>query len=213
MKCSKEMMRLYAVSDRSWTQGTTLYNQIEQALKGGVTCVQLREKGMDEESFIQEAIEIGKLCHAYNVPLIINDQVQVAIKAKADGVHVGQDDMSVTQVRQLVGPDLFIGVSAHNTEEAVAAVRGGADYLGTGAVFGSKTKNNVTPLSAETLRQITSSVDVPVVAIGGINENNIEKLTGSGVDGVAVVSAIFAAEDIEAQCRKLKELSERMVQG
>lgn len=206
-------MRLYAVSDRSWTQGTTLYNQIEQALKGGVTCVQLREKGMDEESFIQEAIEIGKLCHAYNVPLIINDQVQVAIKAKADGVHVGQDDMSVAQVRQLVGPDLFIGVSAHNTEEAVAAVRSGADYLGTGAVFGSKTKNNVTPLSAETLRQITSSVDVPVVAIGGINENNIEKLTGSGVDGVAVVSAIFAAEDIEAQCRKLKELSERMVQG
>lgn len=211
MKCCKEMMRLYAVTDRGWTKKTTLYCQIEEALKGGVTCVQLREKDMDEQEFIKEAIEIKGLCHAYNVPLIINDNVYVAIEAQADGVHVGQDDMSVTEVRQLVGNDMIIGVSAHNPKEAVEAVQGGADYLGTGAVFGSTTKNNVTTLSHDTLKAITSSVDVPIVAIGGINETNIERLVGTGVDGIAVVSAIFAAKDIRSQCEKLKELSERMV--
>lgn len=213
MKCSKEMMRLYAVTDRCWTERTTLYEQIEQALQGGVTCVQLREKNMDEQTFIKEAMEIRELCHAYHVPLIINDRVEVALKAGADGIHVGQDDLSVEQVRKLVGNDMIIGVSAHNPDEAMEAVKGGADYLGTGAVFGSTTKNNVTTLSYDTLKAITACVDVPIVAIGGINETNIEKLKGSGVDGVAVVSAIFAAKDIRKQCEKLKALSERMIEG
>lgn len=211
MKCDKKHMLLYAVTDRSWTGKQTLYEQVEAALKGGVTCVQLREKDLNEEAFLAEAMEISALCRQYGVPFIINDNVELAIKCGADGVHVGQEDMAAAKVRKRVGEDMLIGVSAHSVEEALEAVRNGADYLGSGAVFSTSTKSNVNPLPKETLREICASVDIPVVAIGGITKSNLSQLSGTGVDGVALVSAIFAAQDIEEECRMLRRLSEEMI--
>lgn len=211
MKCDKKMMLLYAVTDRAWTGTMSLYEQVEAALKNGVTCVQLREKELDEETFLQEAVEIGALCRKYQVPFIINDNVDIAVKCGADGVHVGQDDMMASDVRRRVGDRMIIGVSAHNVKEAVEAVKNGADYLGVGAVFNTSTKTNVSNMSAETLREICDAVNVPVVAIGGISADNIQKLKGSGVDGVAVVSAIFAAEDPGMVAAELLVLASDMV--
>ena len=211
MKCDNRMMRLYAVTDRSWTGRQSLAQQVEAALKGGVTCVQPREKALSEEAFLAEALEIRELCSRYGVPFIINDNVDIAIACKADGVHVGQEDMAAAKVRQRVGDHMIIGVSAHSVEEALEAVKHGADYLGSGAVFGSATKTNVQPMSRQTLADICAAVDIPVVAIGGITRENLPRLAGTGVDGVALVSAIFAAEDIEAECRLLRRLSEDMV--
>lgn len=204
-------MRLYAVTDRAWVGKQTLYEQVEAALKGGVTCVQLREKELSEEDFLAEAKEIKELCSRYHVPFFINDNVDVAIKCQADGVHVGQEDMKASDVRAKVGDQMIIGVSAHSVEEAVEAVKNGADCLGVGAMFTTSTKEDASVLPKETLRAICEAVDVPVVAIGGIGESNILELAGTGADGVALVSAIFGAADIEAQCRKLRALSEEMV--
>ena len=211
MKLSNKHMLLYAVTDRRWSEGTTLYEQVEQALQGGVSTLQLREKNLGDEEFLKEAIEIKELCKKYDVPLIINDNVEVAIKCGADGVHVGQEDMEASKVREKVGPDMIIGVSAHNVEEAKRAVSNGADYLGVGAVFSTSTKDDVDVLKKETLKDICLAVDVPVVAIGGINQDNILELKGTGVDGVAVVSAIFSSENIVETCKKLRKLSEEMV--
>ncbi|MDO4617165.1 MAG: thiamine phosphate synthase [Lachnospiraceae bacterium] len=211
MKCDKRTMLLYAVTDRAWTGKQTLYEQVEAALKGGATCVQIREKKLGDEAFLQEAIDIRELCSSYQVPLFINDNVDVAIRCKADGIHVGQEDMKAGQVRELVGEDMMIGVSAHTVEEALEAVKNGADCLGVGAMFSTSTKLDVEVLPKETLRDICKAVDVPVVAIGGLTKENIPELSGTGVDGVALVSAIFAAEDIEAECRELLKISERMV--
>ena len=211
MKLSKKHMLLYAVTDRRWSEGTTLYEQVEQALQGGVSTLQLREKNLSDEEFLKEAMEIKELCKKYNVPLIINDNVEVAIKCGADGVHVGQEDMEASKVREKVGRDMIIGVSAHNVEEARRAVSNGANYLGVGAVFSTSTKDDVDVLSKETLKEICLAVDVPVVAIGGINQDNILELKGTGIDGVAVVSAIFSSENIVETCKKLRKLSEEMV--
>ena len=211
MKCDKRYMLLYAVTDRAWTGEQTLYEQVEAALKGGVTCVQLREKEMDETAFLQEAKDICALCHRYGVPFIVNDNVDVAIACQADGIHVGQEDLAAGEVRRRVGENMILGVSVHTVEEAFQAVRDGADYLGLGAVFPTSTKTDVEQMSNETLRAICDAVNVPIVAIGGINRGNILKLAGSGVDGVALVSAIFSAEDIEGTCRELRALSEKMV--
>ena len=211
MKCDKNTMLLYAVTDRAWVGKQSLYEQIESALKGGVTCVQLREKKLCEEDFLTQAIQIKKLCRKYNVPFFINDNVEIAVKCGADGIHVGQGDMSAAKVRQIVGDDMIIGVSAHSVEEAQNAVRNGADYLGVGAMFSTSTKTDANVLSKEVLRDICSSVDVPVVAIGGLNKSNISSLSGAGVDGVALVSAIFAANDIESECRELYRISKAMV--
>lgn len=211
MKCDKKAMLLYAVTDRAWTGRQSLYEQVEAALKGGVTCVQLREKELNEEAFLAEATKIRALCKAYGVLFFINDNVEIAIKCKADGIHVGQEDMQAAQVRQRVGSDMLIGVSVHSVEEALEAVKNGADCLGVGAVFSTSTKTDATVLQKETLRDICSAVDIPVVAIGGIGKNNIAQLAGTGVDGVALVSAIFAADDIERECRLLRQLSEQMV--
>jgi len=213
MKCDKQTMRLYAVTDRAWVGRQSLYEQVAFALKGGVTCVQLREKELEAEAFLQEAIALSALCRQQGVPFFINDNVEIAIKCHADGVHVGQEDMKAAQVRQLVGKDMVIGVSVHTVDEALDAVKNGADYLGVGAMFSTSTKSDADVLSMETLREICAAVDVPVVAIGGIGKDNIAQLAGTGVDGVALVSAIFACDDIERECRLLRRLSEEMIKA
>lgn len=210
MKCDRKNMILYAVTDRSWVGKQSLIEQVESALKGGVSCLQLREKQLDKEVFLKEAVEMAALCRQYKVPFIINDDVDIALRCGADGVHVGQDDMSVDKVRSIAGDDLIIGVSAHSVEEALTAVRGGADYLGVGAVFQTSTKTNVTAMSYEVLKSICTAVDIPVVAIGGINKDNMTKLAGTGISGVALVSAVFAADDIERECRILRSMSEEI---
>lgn len=202
-------MLVYAVTDRAWTGKMTLMEQVEAALKNGATCVQLREKDLDEEAFLAEAIEMAKLCKQYNVPFIVNDNVDIAIKSGADGIHVGQEDMAAKDVRALVGPDMIIGVSAHDVKEAVEAVKNGADYLGLGACFNTSTKTDVSTMPISLLKEIADAVDVPTCGIGGISLKNIEQLKGSGIDGVAVVSAIFAAEDPGAATAKLLELSKK----
>lgn len=211
MKCSKETMLLYAVTDRSWVGKQTLYEQVESALKGGATCIQLREKELDEAAFLEEAVALKKLCGQYGVPLIINDNINIAIKCGADGIHVGQSDMEAANVRKAVGEKMIIGVSAQTVEQALAAQSAGADYLGVGAVFPTSTKLDASEVSHQTLKEICAAVDIPVTAIGGINKNNIAELSGTGVDGVALVSAIFAAENIEEECKLLKKLSYEMV--
>ena len=211
MKCDKRHMLLYAVTDRAWTGKQTLYEQVEAALKGGVTCVQLREKELDETAFLQEAKELCALCRRYGVPFLVNDNVEIAIACGADGIHVGQEDLAAGEVRRRVGENMILGVSVHTVEEACQAVRDGADYLGLGTVFPTSTKTDVDVMPRETLRTICCAVDVPIVAIGGLKRGNILQLSGSGVDGVALVSAIFGAENIEESCRELRALAEKMV--
>lgn len=213
MKCDKQHMLLYAVTDRTWVGNQTLYQQVEAALKGGVTCVQLREKKPEATVFLQEAEEICALCRQYNVPFIVNDHVDIALACGADGIHVGQSDMAAGDVRRRIGKERLLGVSVHTVEEARRAVQEGADYLGLGAVFPTSTKSDVDQMSSEILQAICNAVDLPVVAIGGITPDNLLKLSGSGVDGVALVSAIFSEEDIEGACRKLRTLAERMVRA
>ena len=211
MKCDKQYLRLYAVTDRTWTEKQTLFQQVEAAVKGGATCVQLREKELDEAAFLQEAKEICALCRRYNVPFIVNDNVDIALACGADGVHVGQEDMAAGDVPCRAGKDIILGVTVHTVEEARQAVLNGADYLGLGAVFPTGTKTDAEQMPGDMLRAICDSVELPIVAIGGINRDNLFKLSGSGVDGVALVSAIFSAEDIEETCRELRALSEKMV--
>lgn len=210
MNCTAEMLRLYAVTDRAWVGKLTLPQQVEAALKGGATCVQLREKNLADSSVLAEAREISALCKQYRVPFILNDNVALAAQCGADGVHLGQEDMDPAQARRILGPDAIIGVSAHNVAEAKAAVAAGADYLGCGAMFATTTKTNVTALPKETLRAICTAVPVPVVAIGGISKQNLLSLAHCGEAGVALVSAIFAAEDIEKECRELRRLAEML---
>ena len=210
MNCTAEMLRLYAVTDRAWVGKLTLPQQVEAALKGGATCVQLREKNLADSSILAEAREISALCKQYRVPFILNDNVALAAQCGADGVHLGQEDMDPAEARRILGPDAIIGVSAHNVAEAKAAVAAGADYLGCGAMFATTTKTNVTALPKETLRAICAAVPVPVVAIGGSSKQNLLSLAHCGEAGVALVSAIFAAEDIEKECRELRRLAAQL---
>ena len=213
MKCNSDTMLLYAVTDRMWEKNQTLFEQVEAALKGGATCIQLREKELDDSLFLKEAIKMRELCKRYKVPLIINDNVDVAIKCKADGIHVGQDDMNVNYVRSLVGENMIIGVSAHTVKQAIQAQNEGADYLGVGAMFNTSTKSDAKEITYKTLQEICGVTTIPVVAIGGINKTNIMQLSGSGVDGVALVSAIFAANDIEKECKELRLLVQEMIRA
>lgn len=205
-----ETLRLYAVTDRAWTGAHTLAWQVEQALLGGATCVQLREKALDFDEFLQEAIEIKQVCSRFGVPLIINDNVEVALRSGADGVHVGQEDRCAAEVRALIGPDKILGVTAKTVQQALEAQAAGADYLGSGTIFGSSTKLDAKSITLETLRDICRAVQIPVVAIGGINRSNIEQLNGTGICGVAVVSGIFAAEDILSESRLLRALAQKL---
>lgn len=200
----KEDLLVYAVTDRYWLNGETLYSQVEKALKGGATFIQLREKTLDDETFLQEAIEIQALCKSYNVPFVVNDNVDIAIKMNADGVHVGQSDMEALDVRAKIGKDKIIGVSAQTVEQALLAQAHGADYLGVGAVFPTGSKDDADDVSHETLKEICEAVDIPVVAIGGITINNVQELKGTGIAGVAVISAIFGQKDIKEATEKLK---------
>lgn len=212
MNAKKEDLLLYAVTDRSWLRGETLYAQVEKALKGGATFIQLREKELNEEAFYQEAVELKKLCHQYRVPFVINDNVEIAKKMDADGVHVGQSDMAACDVRKILGEDKILGVSAQTVEQALLAEQMGADYLGVGAVFPTGTKTDAVEVDAETLKAICAAVKIPVIAIGGIKADNLSELSGSGICGIAVVSAIFAAEDITETTKELKEKTLKMIE-
>ena len=211
MKCDKKDLLLYAVTDRHWLNGRTLYRQVEEALKGGATFIQLREKELDEEHFLEEAKEIKELCRRYQVPFVINDNVEIALAVDADGVHVGQSDMEAGDVRAKLGLDKMIGVSAQTVEQAVMAEQNGADYLGVGAVFPTGSKADALEVSHDTLKAICKAVKIPVIAIGGISTENILELSGSGICGIAVISAIFAKDDIEEAARELRGLTEKMV--
>lgn len=211
MKFSKKDLLLYAVTDRFWLGEQTLYEQVEEALRGGATFVQLREKALDDEAFLAEALEIQALCKKYNVPFVINDNVEIARKINADGVHVGQSDMEAGDVRALIGEDKILGVSAQTVEQAILAEARGADYLGVGAVFHTGSKADADDVSHETLKAICQAVSIPVVAIGGIGKHNVLELSGSGICGIAVISAIFAAEDITSATAELKALTEQAV--
>ena len=209
----KEDMLLYAVTDRHWLDGETLYSQVEKTLEGGTTFVQLREKELDEEHFLEEAKEIKKLCAKYNVPFVINDKVEIALEMDADGVHVGQSDMEAGDVRAKLGPDKIIGVSAQTVEQALLAQERGADYLGVGAVFHTDSKADAADVDHETLKAICEAVDIPVIAIGGISKDNVGELAGSGICGIAVISAIFAEKDIKGATQELKNRTKKMVEA
>lgn len=205
MKFKKEMLLLYAVTDRKWTGEKTLYQQVEEALKGGATLIQLREKNMSQEEFLKEAREITELCHRYGTALIINDNVEVALKSGADGVHVGIEDTPVEEIRKMVPGDFIIGATAKTTEQAQRAEQEGADYIGVGAVFPSPTKKNAIRITLEQLKKISGSVRIPAVAIGGITYENADTLRGGGMAGMAVVSAVFGAADIKKETARLKK--------
>lgn len=206
MKLDKKDLLLYAVTDRYWLNGDSLYSHVEKSIEGGVTFVQLREKNLSEEDFLNEAIKINALCKEHNIPFVINDNVDIAIKSGADGVHVGQHDMEATNVRKLLGKDKIIGVSAQTVEQAILAEKNGADYLGVGAVFNTTSKDDAKNISHETLKEICNAVSIPVIAIGGITNENIIQLENSGICGVAVISAIFGKPDIKNAANELNKI-------
>lgn len=211
MNFTAQNLLLYAVTDRAWVGRQTLLEQIESALKGGATLVQLREKDLPRLDYIREAAQATALCHRYGVPLIVNDSLEVALKSGADGVHVGIEDQPVAEIRRQAGKGFLIGATAKTVEQARAAQAAGADYLGVGAVFPSPTKKNAIRITTGQLREICASVSIPCVAIGGISRENLPALAGGGMGGFALVSAIFSQPDIEAACRELRALAERTV--
>lgn len=212
INCSEKELMLYAVTDRHWLGDETLYDQVKKALDGGATFVQLREKNLDRADFLAEALEIQKLCREYGVPFVINDEVSIAKDIDADGVHVGQSDMEAMDVRKIFGPDKILGVSAQTVEQAMIAEKHGADYLGVGAVFATGSKDDADDVSHETLKAICEAVSIPVIAIGGITKDNIFELAGSGICGVAVISAIFGQKDIKKATEELKVSVENMLE-
>ena len=211
MNCDKKDLLLYAVTDRHWLNGRELADVVKESLDGGVTMLQLREKTLEEDKFLEEAKLLQTLCRERKIPFIINDNVDIAVAMDADGVHVGQSDMEALDVRAKVGPDKIVGVSAQTVEQALLAEKHGADYLGVGAVFPTGSKDDADDVSYETLKAICEAVSIPVVAIGGISQENVSRLAGSGICGVAVISAIYAAKDIRAAASKLKMATEEML--
>lgn len=203
MKFYRDMLKLYLVSDRQWLNGRKLTDDLEKAILGGVTIIQLREKNLNNEEFINIAYDVKKLCQKYNIPLIINDNLEVALAVDSDGIHIGQDDIPASIVRKKIGAHKILGVSVHNIEEAIQARHDGADYVGVGAIFPTETKNDATNVTLDKLQKICDNIDIPVVAIGGITIDNISKLKNISISGVAVVSAIMKANDIMAASSQL----------
>lgn len=210
MKFAKEAMRLYIVTDRTWLKRDRLEEQVEQAIRGGATFVQLREKKLPYAEELRLAKAVKRVTDRYQVPFVINDHVELALECGADGVHVGQTDMNAADVRRQIGPGRILGVSAATVEQALAAQAAGADYLGVGAVFATTTKTDAKALAFKMLQDICAAVSIPVVAIGGIQAENVRKLGGSGVDGIAVVSAIFAQPDVFAAAKQMRNLADKM---
>ena len=202
----RRSMLVYAVTDRAWLNGRSLAECVRQAIAGGATFVQLREKDAPKEEILALARELVEICREAGVPFVVDDDVDVALEVGADGVHVGQDDMACENARAILGPDAIIGVSAQTVEQALAAQQAGADYLGVGALIPTPTKPDAVDVTFDELRAICDAVDIPVVGIGGLNAKTVSHLAGSGVDGAAVVSAIFAADDCEAAAAELSEL-------
>ena len=211
MKLNKEDLLLYGVTDSKYLKGRKMSELVEEAILGGVTMIQLREKEMTHESFKQEALDVQSVCQKHHVPLIINDDVELCKEIDADGVHIGQDDLNLKEARKILGEDKIIGVSAHNYEEAKIALENGADYLGVGAIFATQTKDDAQNISMETLNEICQKVDIPVVAIGGINQVNILEFMGVAIDGVAIVSSIFGSNDIQKASSLLKDKIQRVI--
>ncbi|MEE0885648.1 MAG: thiamine phosphate synthase [Treponema sp.] len=207
----RKNLLLYAVTDRHWTGEKNLIQQTEEAIRGGATFVQIREKNLDEQEFEQEAIQLKKLCEKYKIPFVVNDNVQLAKKIDADGVHIGQEDMNPTEARKILGEQKIIGVSAQTVEEALLAEKQGADYLGVGAVFHTGSKDDAIEVPPETLKSICKAVKIPVVAIGGITKDNVSELKNSGICGISVISAIFAQKDIISATKDLKERVEKIL--
>ena len=209
MKLNKEQLKLYLVTDRQWTGEQSLLEQVEESIQGGVSIIQLREKSLDDESFLKEAIQMRELASRYEIPFIVNDNDLVALRSEADGIHIGQNDLAIQEVRKIVGPNRIIGVSAQTVEQAITAQQNGADYLGVGAVFSTTTKTDAVEVTYETLKAICEAVTIPVVAIGGITVDNVHQLKGSGIEGVAVVSAILAQKNIKKAAEDLRKELER----
>ncbi|WP_279014910.1 thiamine phosphate synthase [Thomasclavelia cocleata] len=199
----KEMLKLYLVTDRKWLNGRKLTDDLEKAILGGVTTIQLREKNLSNEEFISIAKEVKKVCQNYHIPFIINDNLEVALAINSDGIHIGQNDIPASIVRKQIGPNKILGVSVHNLKEAFQAKIDGADYVGVGAIFSTETKNDATNVTLDSLKKICDNIDLPVVAIGGINLDNISKLKNINIAGIAVVSAIMNADDITAASGQL----------
>lgn len=210
-RCAQKDLTLYAITDRHWLNGETLKSQVEKALKGGATMIQIREKDLDEKDFLLEAEELLALCRSYNVPFIVNDNVELAVKIGADGVHVGQSDMNARDVRALIGNDKILGVSTQTVEQALFAQECGADYLGVGAVFPTGSKDDAEVLDRKTLMDICKAVSIPVVAIGGITKDNVRELKGTGIAGISVISAIFAQKDIQNATAELLKRTEEIL--
>lgn len=211
LKVSKESLLLYAVTDRTWLDGKSLCEQVEQSILGGITFLQLREKELNDEEFLKEAIEIKALADKYAIPFVINDNIDIALKCNADGVHVGQTDMEAGKVRKIIGDDKIIGVSVQTVEEAILAEKNGADYLGVGAMFSTSTKQDASLVTFEDLKEICNSVSIPVVAIGGINETNLSMLSGTMIDGVAIVSAIYSKKNIAQATQELHSILKEII--
>ncbi|WP_400204197.1 thiamine phosphate synthase [Candidatus Methanomassiliicoccus intestinalis] len=211
MKFTKESLKLYVITDRSWIGNRSMSEEVEKTLKAGATCLQIREKNISYDEYVSKSIELRKICNKYNVPFIVNDNIEVALASGADGVHVGQKDILNKNVRSIIGSDKILGISANSIELAIAAEKAGADYIGVGSIQLSPTKGESKILSTEYVNEICNSVSIPVVAIGGINEQNIPRLKGIGIAGVAVISAVFGKEDVTEATYKLRKLVDEYI--
>ena len=211
MKFTKESLKLYVITDRSWIGNRSMPEEVEKTLKSGATCLQIREKNISYDEYVSKSIELRKICNKYNVPFIVNDNIEVALASGADGVHVGQKDILNKNVRSIIGSDKILGISANSIELAIAAEKAGADYIGVGSIQLSPTKGESKILSTEYVNEICNTVSIPVVAIGGINEQNILRLKGIGIAGVAVISAVFGKEDVAEATYKLRKLVDEYI--
>ena len=212
LKLDSKSLLLYAITDRAWLKGKTVAEAVEEAILGGATCIQLREKNLSDEEFLKTAMDVKAVTDKYNIPFIINDNVDIAVRVGADGAHIGQDDEEIKSAREKLGADKIIGLSAATVEEAVQAEQSGADYIGVGAVFNTLTKLDANTVSFETLKEICNTVKIPVVAIGGISKDNAIQLAGTGIEGISVVSAIFAQNDIKTAASELLELAKKIIE-